>query len=140
MLLFWYIMSWSDLGRSNSSIFYEWAIFLLLWYTLRLFQFLLVCRSLSVWKKNLNHQFIITLLQLFEKRLTILSRSINPDLITKFTKFNTNSYFFFVFFKHILFLLRFTLRISSSRSLSLWFFAMHIQCKLYTLKKRKWTI
>lgn len=69
VLLFWYIMSWSDLGRSNSSsgIFYEWAIFLLLWYTLRLFQFLLVCRSLSVWKKNQNHQYIITLLQLFEK-------------------------------------------------------------------------
>ena len=42
---------------------------------------------------------------------------------------------FLIFFKHILFLLRFTLRISSSRSLSLWFFAMHIQCKLYIKKK-----
>ena len=80
---------------------------------------------------------ITTLLQLFKKHCDKDWSFYREASILIWSQNSPNSTLIpnFVFFKTYPFLLRFTLRISSSRSLSLWFFAMHIQCKLYIKKK-----
>ena len=141
VLLFWYIMSWSDLGRSNSNFLWMSNFFTTLVYfeTLSVFTYVSIVVGM---KKNPKSSIYNNPAPTFWKTLCDKDWSFYREAsILIWSQNSPNSTLIpnFVFFKTYPFLLRFTLRISSSRSLSLWFFAMHIQCKLY-IKKRKWTI